>query len=587
MSLLESGYLNVHARGRFFKFHAGMAACHARMAALLPAVLIAAVSLTWPARAFAAAPWSPISLGRLPVLSLVAVVVFLAWMIVRTVTAIRRLGDGESEGRSALRVVIRALLIVAAVFAFVIVLMWRLGLPMAWPGFVLGALWLALAHALAAFAQKHVPRIAAGVVALIVADVAVAAGFWIARGYNYYPFIPTLVFFAAFVHITVLAREEMLARFGSPAVVALLGAIAVLTPDPILSHASLRRLDALDRPGIAMRIPGTQGHISSVFVDALTGYVFYLDREDLTKIHSVSPDWGKRVFFQDRRERFERLAPGNKPGTMLAVSSSPQGRSAFLMALPDMNVRANFAEETVSGGTRQGPEAFDAAIDGRHYISVARAGEGFALVRCQMPFDGSEPLSNMGTNCSRLTEDLEVPGPVILDSGIGYVYALEPGSLFRRKSRIQLFNSSPAALLKALPLAHIATDIVLSPSGRTLYLAATAERKIQYLNARRLEPTLEVDVDVFPTRLVVDGAARFMYVGSYIDGQVQILNIANGAVARPILVGPGLNDLALDEKRQFLYAATDVGVVRVDLSLVDQPLNAVRLDSSTGMRQVN
>ncbi|MCL4234662.1 MAG: hypothetical protein KJ042_09095, partial [Deltaproteobacteria bacterium] len=209
------------------------------------------------------------------------------------------------------------------------------------------------------------------------------------------------------------------------------------------------------------------------------------------------------------------------------------------------------------------------------------------LVRCQMPLDGSEPLSNMGTNCARLTESLEVPGPVVIDSGIGYVYALEPGSIFHRKSRIQLFNSSPAALLKALPLAHIAADIALQSGGRTLYVASTTQRKILYLTARRLEPNLEADVDVFPTRIVVDGTARFMYVGSYIDGQVQVLNIANGATSRPILAGPGLTDLALDEKRQFLYAATDVGVVRVDLSLVEQPVNAVRLDSATGSRSKN
>ncbi|MCC6159958.1 MAG: hypothetical protein IT350_18035 [Deltaproteobacteria bacterium] len=552
-----------------------------------PAFLFGLLVLAWPVPAFAASPWSPIHLGQIPVIALGAVIVFAIWTIVRTVVAIRRLGDDDSKDRGALRMAVRALLLVAGVFVFVIILVWRLGLPMAWPGFVLGAAWLALAHVSSSVARKHLPRMAAGIVSLVVADVAVGAVFWVARGYNYTPFVPTVIFFAAYVHITILAREEMLEKFGSPAAVALIGAIAILTPDPILSHASLRRLDVLDRPGIAMRVPGTQGHISSVFVDPVTGYIFYLDREDLTKIHSVSPDWGKRVFFQDRRERFERLVPGHKPGTMLATSSSPQGRSAFLMALPDMNVRANFAEESTEGGARQGPEAFYAVIDARHYISSARSSEGFALVRCQMPIDGSEPLSNMGANCARLTDTLGIPGPVVIDGRIGYVYALEPGSLFRRTSRIQLFNSSPAALLKALPLGYVATDIALTPSGRTLYVAATTQRKILYLNARRLEPTLEVDVDVFPTRILVDGAARFIYVGSYIDGQVQMLNIANGAVARPIPVGPGLNDLALDEKRQFLYAATDVGVVRVDLSLVDQPLNAVRLDSATGMRQVN
>ncbi|MCL4236167.1 MAG: hypothetical protein KJ042_16810, partial [Deltaproteobacteria bacterium] len=296
----------------------------------MAAIAIAAATSAWPEMAFAAAPWNPIPLGRFPIFVLFATAIFTVWMIVRTVASLRRPGDDESADRRALRTVVRALLILAAVYAFVVVFMWRIALPMAWPGFVVGAAWLIFAHALASFARDRIPPLAAGIVALVVTDVAVGAAFALARGYNYHPFVPTLVFFAAYVHITVLAREEMLEKFGSRAVVALIGAIAVLTPDPILSHGSLRRLDVLDRPGVAMRIPGTQGHISSVFVDPLTGYLFYLDREDLTKVHSVSPDWGKRVFFQDRRERFERLAPGHNAGTMLAVSSSPQGRSAFL-----------------------------------------------------------------------------------------------------------------------------------------------------------------------------------------------------------------------------------------------------------------
>ncbi len=569
----------MHGRGRFSHFHAGL---FSRTAA----ALVGAVALVWPNLAFAAAPWSPISLGQLPIIALGAVIAYAIWMIVRTVREVRRITADESSGGSAWRRVVRALLLIAGVLAFVFVLMWRLGLPMAWPGYVFALAWFFAAIGLATVAENRLPGVAAATVALVATDILAAFAFGIAREYNYFPFVPTLVLFAAFTHITVFARREMLEKLGSPAAFALVSAIVIITPDAILSHASLRRLDVLDRPGIATRIPGTQGRIPSIFADPLTGYVFYVDREDRTKIHSISTDWGKRVFFQDRRERFERVMPAHKPGTMLATSSSPQGRSAFLMALPDMNVRANFAGEATEGGARQGPEAFFATLDERQYIASARTGDGYGLVRCQMPLDGSEPLANMGTNCTRVTDSLATPGPVILDGGIGYVYALEPGSLFRRESRVQLFNSSPATLLKALPMSFVATDMAVTPSGRTLYVAATSRRKILYLNARKLEPSFEVDVDLFPTRLLVDGAARFMYVGSYIDGQVQVVNIANGAVSRPIPVGPGLNDLSLDERRQFLYAATDVGVIRVDLSLVELPLDATKLDSSVGIRRI-
>ncbi|MCZ7582545.1 MAG: hypothetical protein M5R36_03980 [Deltaproteobacteria bacterium] len=49
-------------------------------------------------------------------------------------------------------------------------------------------------------------------------------------------------------------------------------------------------------------------------------------------------------------------------------------------------------------------------------------------------------------------------------------------------------------------------------------------------------------------------------------------------MTRPIFMGPGLRELALDRAHNVLYAATDIGVTALQLSMVPMPTGVKRIE---------
>lgn len=521
-----------------------------------------------------------IDLGLFPA---VLLVLGLLYALFETVGVARLLrGRSPREGWTTGAEAAIRLARVVLVFAVGVAFMWRLLWPLNWPAVAITLLWYATA-ALLTFAIERVrPRPWAAVPALLVADAGLVLVLNQAtRGFHFYPAIGPLLACAVALHVGVLARAELLRAIRSRAVLGLGFFLFALMFGNVLRQSTPGQLEALERPGIAMRFADVSVPLKAVYVDPLTGYVFYVDRADPTKIHGVSSDGTRRVVFQDRRERFIRLSAGHKPGRMLAVSEAPKGRSAFLLQLPELDVQANYASGELQPGLMLGPATFYATLNQGEYSGSARDEGGAFVVHCRAPLGGVEPISSMGVGCARFPLPFDVPGPVVSDRLGERVFALEPAGPTRWSSRLAALTVINGQIVHDVALESPAVDMALSTSRDDLYIGLVLRRKIAYLKADDLTARAYAPIHIHPTRLIVDPDGKLMYVGSFIDGQVQLLNLTNGLVARPFRMGPALRDLSLDPDRQYLYAATDVGLIRADLSLAVKPTGAGRVPTTS------
>jgi len=546
---------------------------------LIPLFLLFPESADASQKATEAAAWFVENVVRLGLGLLAAYVLWTGALLIRDL--VRSIGKKTTPDEWPLW---RKILTRLAVFFLLVLSGFRLQYfaeqPIHIPGHLLALGWFLAAYLLFAaaspFLKKKVPAWAP---ALLAADAAFFYGtFRMAEDFDYLPNFTFLAICAGFLHLGFIIRKEFLSFLGTRRAVAAISVFILVFFGRVVEHRSWAFVDDLDRPGRAQIISGTQGRATAVWADEDSGFVYYVLDEDRTKIHGINPDTGKRFVFRDRREAFNSLGAGYQGKGMLATSDNPRGRSGLLFILPQLDVQATFASREIQRNFRMGPPAFGAAITKSSFLATTFENGKSGLVVCRMPMDGSEPKSDMGRGCRKMELDSERPGMLLADPELGFAYVLEKPSLLDRRGALFQIATGTMAVRKPFRLNSMMTSQAISPDRKRLFLALGLDKVILYLLARPLSPTLQVAVHIHPTTLIADSEAKNLYIGSVFDGSVQIMRVKNGLITRPIFAGPGIRDLALDEERNRLFAATEVGVVQIDLSMIPMPTTAARIE---------
>jgi hypothetical protein len=528
------------------------------------------------------APWWPALESRATTAGTVLLIVYTAWTGIFFAADLyfylrRKHGD---PSRPPLRLVFFRLAAYALILASVVFLIRILHEPMKIAGPLVGIGWFFAAWLMTQPVQLVWKKPLAAVPGLVIADAAlVYVLFLVENGLSYLPVFAPLLALGAYLHVALLARAEFLRMAGTRRAIAALSIFLILATGGVVRHRSADMVRDLDRGGRVLRVRGSEGKITSVWTDGGSGYVFYIDGTDKTVVHALNPETGSGFDFRDDNEKFVRLAKGFGDDSLLAASESERGLGSILLSIPDLRILATFGSETLTGGERAGPPTYDAVMTKTAYFGLAREGGKLQIVRCPMPLDGSPPRQDMGRYCRSFEFDATRPGRLFADPIAASLYVDTPGTLLYPRSRLFQIAFEPLMERQRKWTDRLITAIAMAPDHRTMYLGFALKRMIAYYHPNTLTETHYAEVHIHPTVLITDPDDKYLYIGSAFDGAIQVMRKKDGLVTRPIPVGPGIRGLALDAKRKFLYAATDVGVVRVDISTVEMPSGAAVIGS--------
>ncbi|MCB9477388.1 MAG: hypothetical protein H6685_10995 [Deltaproteobacteria bacterium] len=432
--------------------------------------------------------------------------------------------------------------------------------------------WFALAFGLVLATRLVTKKPLAALIPLAVADTAMALALGlITRDYGYLPQIAYLAPAAVVLHLALIAYDDLLRSLGSGRPVAVILLLAAVLFGPIAEHVSFDRVDELERAGRVTRVSHDAGPARTVWVDPAKGYVFYVMESDPTKIHRLAPRTRDRKVFTDLNEDFVNMVDGPKPGTFVALSQSLQGRGALLIDVETFSPIANFGALDAGNGIMTGPPSFDAVFTRHHYIASVRYRDSAQIMYCQMPPQDELPRGDAGSSCEFHKLAYDTPGPLFLDRRGNRLYTADMGSVFDAGSSIYQLIATPISDLTVFKAKSPLTGLAASAQTVNLYGLYALEKTLLIFDARRMRPVLRSDLDIYGSTVTTDGNSDFVYTGSWFDGQVQILRMDDGRVTRPVYVGPGVTDLAVDAKRQLLYAATRHGVTELNLAMVPMP----------------
>ncbi len=439
--------------------------------------------------------------------------------------------------------------------------------------------WFALAFLMAIILKRLSKKLPILILALALPDIAfIFAILFSLEQYGYLPNLPPIIVGAIFLHICFFTFGELRRFLIFKRTLFALAIFVIFAFGPPLKQQSTMPGNNLDLPGRATRLSGTNGKIFSVLVDQKSGFVFYLRRENPHTIYALQPESGQRASFHDKRERFSKLVQGPND-SMLALSSAPQGRGALLFSLPDLSVNATFTAFNMENKLiRNGPPAYDAVFSSR-YLYMMVLGNGLLLInRCQLPLDGSPPVGDMGRSCLTYDLPLKKPGALFLDEKLGNIYVVNKGDLLDQNANlIQIFAQSMEKRKETNFPGPIA-GLAMSKDKKALYVSFPWEKSVYFFLAQNPAQGLMAPVHIFPTCLIADSFKTYLYVGSSFFGAIQILRLNDGWASHPIITGPGLNDMDLDETRQILYVATDDGLISVNLKMIPMPTGAMRIE---------
>ncbi len=418
------------------------------------------------------------------------------------------------------------------------------------------------------------------IIFLLIPDAAfVAAILYLMKYYTYLPNLPPFLISAAFIHLAFFAYRELRDFLVFKMSFMILVLCIVFAFGPVLLQQSMVLSDSLDAPGRASRIAETDGKVYKVYVDEKSGFVYYLRKDNPQTIYGIQPKTGRQVDFHDLRERFSNLTPG-PDGTMAATSVAERGRSVLLFNLPDLSVVATFSAFNMEAKyLRYGPPAYDAVFSD-DYAYVMTLGQGNWLInRCALPLDDSPARGDMGRNCMVFGLPISEPGLLFLDEKHSYLYVAIRGKDRHHNGKLLQLMTSDMKISHETNFPNHIADFAMSKDKSALYTARKWEKNTYFFVTQNPNSGLMARVHIFPSRLIADSYKQNLYVGSSLSGSVQILRLSDGWASRPILTGPGLNDMTLDETRQILYVATDRGIVAVNLKMIPMPTGALRIEA--------
>jgi hypothetical protein len=439
--------------------------------------------------------------------------------------------------------------------------------------------WFALAFLMAIILKRLSKKLPILILALALPDIAFIFAILLPlERYGYLPNLPPIIVGAIFLHICFFTFGELRRFLIFKRTFFALAIFIIFAFGPPLKQRSTMPGNDLDLPGRATRLSGTEGKIFSVFVDQKSGFVYYLRKENPQTIYALQPESGRRTSFHDKRERFSKLIQG-PDDTMLAISSAPRGRGALLFSLPDLSVNATFTAFNMENKfIRHGPPAYDAVFSSNYLYMMALGDGHFLINRCQLPLDGSPPVGDMGSSCLTYDLPLKKPGTLFLDEKPDNLYVVDKGGLLNQNaSLIQIFAKSMEKR-KETNFPGAVAGLAMSRDKKALYVSFPWEKSVYFFLAQNPAQGFMAPVHIFPTRLIADSFKKYLYVGSSFFGAIQILRLSDGWASHPIITGPGLNDMALDETKQILYVATDAGLISVNLKMIPMPTGAMRIE---------
>ncbi|MBZ0272844.1 hypothetical protein K8I61_12470 [bacterium] len=451
--------------------------------------------------------------------------------------------------------------------------------PVNAPGMVLAIAWCFLAYAAVRLFDILLRNArAAAIAGLLLADAGLAAAtVFLTRDFGYVPRMIALAAAGLTLHVGMLIRADVRRVLGTRALAGFTLALIVLLAGPVLEHRSTLLAPMLDRPGRAQILPAARGPMRAVFVANEANHVLFIRDDDPSAVHALDLADGQVTSFANPAEDFVAVRSGFDDKTVLAVSQSPQGGSVYLLQLPYMNVQARYAYTRDRFGRVVGPPAFDARYMGSDLVAAVVKDERAHLALCAGPRDGSRPVSDAGGTCRDTPFDAGDVGELFTIENEGLAFVVDPGRWRKAGGRIFQFGAARLMERKVFEAARPITGALLSPDNVVLYVAFGFDKRITYFVPRDLAPQYNVETLIHPTALAISPDGTLLYVGSWFDGEVQILRIRDGLFTRPMYAGAGLRELSLDAKNNVLYAATRLGVVRIDLSVIPIPTGAVRI----------
>ncbi len=114
----------------------------------------------------------------------------------------------------------------------------------------------------------------------------------------------------------------------------------------------------------------------------------------------------------------------------------------------------------------------------------------------------------------------------------------------------------------------VGTALAVDDGAGVIYYQSGVRDALFRLNLATLEVEAEWESEIHARRLHVDRERGALYVLGFFSGTVFALDLATGARRWTVAVGPRPHGLAATEGALFVNSM--VGVVRVDLAVVDQ-----------------
>ncbi len=105
----------------------------------------------------------------------------------------------------------------------------------------------------------------------------------------------------------------------------------------------------------------------------------------------------------------------------------------------------------------------------------------------------------------------------------------------------------------------VSFGVAFGPDG-LLYVAQPLHRRVQVLDASRMEIVRSIPVGYGARDLAFDPRRRLLFVGNYFDGTLDVVRLADGGRVRRIFAGDLLRGLWFDDAHDRLFLAVGCGV---------------------------
>jgi len=342
---------------------------------------------------------------------------------------------------------------------------------------------------------------------------------------------------------------------------------------PVLKHPKVVFAQKLPRFGGVSLVSGTEGkEITDVVVSEKGNTIYFLTSDKNRGLGRILPPSNKPVFSKNGMDEFSSIARlPYEAGNVLAAAVVENDRPEIELYV--MEPFKTIGRYKIPSAKLKGARVDKMMPGKKRFYATVTSDTGNFLVACVPVAARHVNLEKFHAGCAQTRIETENPGELAVSDYVNRVLIGKKNPPFGINISVEEWLAKVLRKRRDLKFDHGALTFAYGDDDYRLYFGQQFSNGILQTDSDKFRPLMYYPGPKAISKIYAEG--DYLFGASYLEGTVVIYNIKLGKF-KNIVVGPKAKDFDFCAEREILYVATEIGIVKIDFSLISwEPLTVL------------